>query len=538
MLSSNKKHFFILFGLFLSWLLSYLFLWPVGDFACIDSIFYAYPIQSLLEEGRFLLPHLTSANVFVQVSLGYFFCKLTGSFSFDVLRVITVVTAFLGSWAFYLLVRPYVRTNRLLLISLALVIFHPLYFFLSFTFMTDVYFCVGSLWSIWALNKYLEKEKKVFFLWFLIIASINFMNRQVGLFLFPAAFLLFLWEKKYQPLPLVLLLLFPIGLYFLSEQLIKPSLGVAEYYHNTTAILKDKFLSPEWQDIRSFGKRSMASVLYLGFFLIPFAVLVAPKVWKDLSVKKKLIFLAVALGGTWLGTFGEVFNPDRGNMFFNLGIGPQLMKDIFIEKQFSDTLYLGAWFEYPAIFLALLSAGTLFLFFWKKRRQPFWKKPLVAYLLIFNAILIPFSFLFHSFFDRYLLFPIISLMLLFWVAFDGENSGIGKNPALILTLILSIGFSLLATKDYFSWRKAQTKAFTYLSEQKIPIRQIDAGYEINIQYNARLDYETLPGKSWWFVDEDDYCLSFGPIQGYEVIHREPYFRVLTLETQDIYILKK
>ncbi len=534
----KKQNLFYFSGIITIWFLSYLWIYPIGDFSTIDSWFYAYPIRSLLEEGSFRLPHLTSANAFIQISLGWTISKLFGQFSFDYLRLITFFIAASGSFCFFLMIKDYCSSRKLRIAALLLFIFQPLYFLLSFTFMTDVYFCALGLWACWSFQQFLKKEKTSFGLLFILFASLCFMNRQTGLFFFPAALLTLIFEKKMKPLYWFPLILIPIGLYLFTEALIKPSLGVSEYYYNTTAILKDKLLSPTSQDLKSIVKRIMATIFYLGFWSIPLAVLIFKRVFSDLSIRQIFLSIILLLTGTYLGTFGQVFSPDRGNMFYNFGLGPQLLKDIFIEKQFSDTLHLGLWFEYPAIFLGLLSFLSLSLYFWKKWKLQKLKNPFINFIFIFNLILIPFSFLFHSFFDRYLLFSILSLLILFFMAFQEEYNATSHNLVHLMVFILCFGFSLLATKDYFSWQKAKSQAFTFLDEKNIPIQQIDAGYEINGWLNAYLSFESKAGKAWWFVEDDDYCLSFGPIEGYSIINHTSYFRFLTLKKEKIFILKK
>ncbi len=538
MLTSTQKQLLFILGLFFAWLLSYLFLWPVGDFTCIDSWYYAFPVKSLIYEGRFLLPGLTGPNIFFQVSMGYCLSMALGDFSFDYLRILTALTAFSGSLCFYLLIRPHLSSQKWLAIALLLFIFQPLYFFLSFTFMSDVYFCVLALWASWALKVYFDRSQITYFWIFILFASLSFLNRQIGLLLFPVALVVFGIKKRKKIALQIVLLMVPIFLFWAVEKVFKPGLEMTSYYFNPTPIILDKVLSPEWKDLRSFVKRSLATLLYLGFFLIPLSVLVIRQSLRGLSKIKRGILLVLLLLGTYLGALGNVFSPDRGNVFYNLGLGPQLLKDIFIKKQFSDTIYLGGGFEYPAIFLGLLSSFSLFLFFQKKWKEGKMNSPYILFLLLFNLVILPLSFLFHVFFDRYLLFSLISLMIAFWVTYDVQHLSWQNKPFFILSVILWSGFSLLATKDYFNWQKAKTRAYAYLTDQNVTIHQTDAGFEINGWENAGPDYQKKEGKSWWFVEEDEYCLSFGPIEGYKVIHSEPYFRSLALKKQDMLVLKK
>jgi len=91
-----------------------------------------------------------------------------------------------------------------------------------------------------------------------------------------------------------------------------------------------------------------------------------------------------------------------------------------------------------------------------------------------------------------------------------------------LVVFLYSVFTVGATHDYLSWNRTRWKASDYLmSEACISHRYIDGGFEFNGWYGYDSKYKKSDGKSWWWVDKDDYVISFGPIIGYDEIKRYP-----------------
>jgi len=106
-------------------------------------------------------------------------------------------------------------------------------------------------------------------------------------------------------------------------------------------------------------------------------------------------------------------------------------------------------------------------------------------------------------------------------------------------LIISGTFSLAATHDYLSWNRARWKALNHLVHEKhISPRSIDGGFEFNGWHNYDPQYRYQAGKSWWWVHQDDYIISFGPITGYQKVETYHYSRWLPGGKGKIFILHK
>jgi hypothetical protein len=108
--------------------------------------------------------------------------------------------------------------------------------------------------------------------------------------------------------------------------------------------------------------------------------------------------------------------------------------------------------------------------------------------------------------------------------------------ASILISILAF-FSTSATHDYLSWNRARWDALDYLVEQKeTPPDRIDGGFEFN-GWHFDPGSEVKPKRRWWVYD-DTYMVTFGPVRGYETIKRFPYDRWLSMDEGSILILKR
>ena len=125
---------------------------------------------------------------------------------------------------------------------------------------------------------------------------------------------------------------------------------------------------------------------------------------------------------------------------------------------------------------------------------------IIGYLLLVS---VPFFF-----FDRYMLyfFPLMIIVLL-------PENGQLVNPKKSLKIISGavtfafMAYSIIGTHDYFAMQRTRWDALHYLvDEQKISPHKIDGGYEFNGWYIGKR-YPEQPGKSWWYVDGDDYIIS-------------------------------
>jgi hypothetical protein len=116
-----------------------------------------------------------------------------------------------------------------------------------------------------------------------------------------------------------------------------------------------------------------------------------------------------------------------------------------------------------------------------------------------------------------------------------------KLPAITLysIMILAVSiFSVFGTHDYLAWNRARWQALNYLTEDlKISPHKIDGGYEFNGWYIGKY-FPSGRGKSWWFVDDDEYIVMFGSRAGYTILKQFPYQDYLHHKTRYISLLHR
>lgn len=91
--------------------------------------------------------------------------------------------------------------------------------------------------------------------------------------------------------------------------------------------------------------------------------------------------------------------------------------------------------------------------------------------------------------------------------------------------------------DFFEWQRARWVALEYLTGAlRIPPDRIDGGFEFNglhtdkhpipYQEYAFTDeiIEPRTDRSWWWVGDPEYMVTFGRVPGYRVIGTFPYER--------------
>jgi hypothetical protein len=128
---------------------------PLQNAPFVDDWVYAWSVEHLLRTGdlRFL-DWAVSQNI-AQVLWGALFCAPFG-FSFTALRLSTWVLSLFGLLGLHALLRELGGSRSDRLVGVALVAFYPVYFILSFSFMTDVPFVAMMIWCFAALARALE----------------------------------------------------------------------------------------------------------------------------------------------------------------------------------------------------------------------------------------------------------------------------------------------------------------------------------------------------------------------------------------------
>jgi hypothetical protein len=116
---------------------------PWKNVPVMDDWVYAWSVEHFLASGQLRVSDYSSVYPIAQVLWGSLFAALAG-FSFGALRLSTVLLAVGGCYAIYLTLRELGVDALASLIAALTVALSPVYFALSFTFMTDVPFVAVS----------------------------------------------------------------------------------------------------------------------------------------------------------------------------------------------------------------------------------------------------------------------------------------------------------------------------------------------------------------------------------------------------------
>src|SRR5437867_3616612 len=128
----------------LLWCVAVMLVKPIGDFPLNDDWAWGMTVKRLVEGGGYRPTGWAGMTLITQVLWGALFCIPRG-FSFNALRISTLVLSLIGVLAMYSLVRR-LKGSRFLALCCALTLAcNPIYFALSNTFMTDVPFTTMAM---------------------------------------------------------------------------------------------------------------------------------------------------------------------------------------------------------------------------------------------------------------------------------------------------------------------------------------------------------------------------------------------------------
>jgi hypothetical protein len=533
----NQSKYILIISLI--WIVSAFVVNPIGGFPLNDDWAYSKNVYNLSELGVFKLSHWPAMTLVAQTLWGVVICKIFG-FSFTVLRLSVLVLGWLGVVMFYILVRKMSSNNKLAFFLCMVLMLNPLYFSLAYTFMTDVPFIVVLFFSIYFFTRYLDEFKTRFILLSALFALTATLIRQLGIWIFItclATYILTVRSKIRHLLLLLTMAIIPIFVltiysYFLKLQHIQP-----DSYKTFSGL----FESIESGIQYSLSYRLGVILFFLGFFLLPVLIYLLPSFWIIIKPKIRWVSIVVSIILVFLIVSDEtmIF---RGNVLYNIGIGPVVLKDISwginvhptISNEFVTIIYIAG--KAGSILLIFtLICSILNLNFLKKDSKTLDKIKIQSIFFILGYMV--FLFLDKYFIDRYLLL----LVPFFLFIIIPDNIQIKTlSSILAVVFLLFIGFfSVTATHDYLAWNKARWEGLNNLLKNGVSPHAIDGGFEFNAWYETgKKNKVEFTGKSWWFVDDDKYLVAFGDYECYDKIKTYKFKRYLTNRNDSIYILER
>ncbi len=486
---------------------------PAGDFPLNDDWAYGLNTRALAVENRLFFSEWPAMTLIAHTLWGALFCKFFG-FSFTALRFSTLLTGLIGLAGFYRLLTWATLPRQMVWFLSLLLVFNPFWFVLANSYMTDVPFLAVLLWSVYFFLKMLEKPAVTVLLCATFFAIWACFIRQLGLIVPGIFMLLFLYYQPFTRKNLLFAML-PVALCFSGVELFtawQKSTGqlppaYTGLHHLWTAFANN----PEALNIAA--TRIGIALMTMGLFLLP----VFPRYHFKNPFKNRLAWLLLPLGGCCIWIAWSDF--PNGNVFYNLGLGPKLLKDAYWGEhtgpKLSEAGFLVVkWVATIGACILLLAAGEKSAV---SKRQALLRHFSIGVVLAYLGFVCANSLLI----DRYL-FPFTPFLLLLY----GTACKRFTKPGWLLLGLLCL-FSVTATHDYLAWNRARWAAAAQLATQDIPPAQIDGGFEFNGWYATGPVSQKVPGlKSWWFVRDDEWVISFGPVYGYDPAFTTPFRRWL------------
>src|SRR5690349_10815901 len=134
-----RQHLVCLAAIAAAWVGLLLIIPPQHEYPIIDDWIYARSVQHQVATGAFEMPGQSQASLVGLTLWGTLWVRLFG-FSFTILTYSTLVLALVALYAFYAIAREVGVPPAGALLGTGLLALNPIFFHLSYSFMTDVPF--------------------------------------------------------------------------------------------------------------------------------------------------------------------------------------------------------------------------------------------------------------------------------------------------------------------------------------------------------------------------------------------------------------
>ncbi|MBN1994487.1 MAG: glycosyltransferase family 39 protein [Anaerolineae bacterium] len=532
------------------WILAVIIVNPYGHFPLNDDWSYGQTVKRLVEEGSFRPTGWTTMPLLTHTLWGALFC-LPDGFSFTALRFSTLWLALTGILGTYLLLKQ-VGDSRYLAVTGALVMAaNPIYFALSHTFMTDVPFATFTVFATLFLIRRLQVESNFYLVLGTLFASGAILCRQLGLVV-PIAFaFVFLLKHGFSRSTLMRAaapLLAGWSALWGFEYWLKTSVGLPSLYNFKIERLLEKLLGNPGTLLLAVSGNLLKILIYLGLFLLPLVLLLFCMPGWFRFIRSRVLFIILAITASLVVCEAKQPMPLARNVLTSGGIGPVTLRDVYI-LELPHAPILPAAFWWAITVLGIVGGGMIVVYIFSVTAALFGSSDglksnndrfLLTFLL--SACLIYcLPIVISGFFDRYLLplAPLLAAVLAISMrTLQSRPQPIWTTLALLL-ICLYASFSIAATHDYLAWNRTRWVALqTLMTNDHLPPAEIDGGFEFNGWYLYYADYVPDPSKSWWWVHNDRYLVTMGPVAGYELVRQYSFQRWLPPEPGYIFILRR
>jgi hypothetical protein len=523
---------------------------PRGEFMVNDDWSFLRALERLMHEGRLgstgwgpkeadggpsLIVHLLWGRLFTSV-FGY---------SLTVLRASVLVIGIAGSAALLVLLRATGLSRSAAVCGTLALTGNPLFLSQCFSYMSDVTFASLMIFALAWLH-YAATRRAVWPLAIGLLFSLaGILARQIGVVV-PIAFLCAVcvaprsaWLGRMRAFLLVVgLVVVP----WLTYEFALSYLGSTPL--TAHPVVRNIFMNPAEKGLMDYAVFSVASVgvliAYVGFFTSPVLVLRWDELWDFRAYRwfvagmaTAVAVLEVALLSGWV----DIPVSFHRNVVFDFGVGPVLLKDVYFlgimrGPTLPQTVYI------LIVGWAVLSAGGLLLTGTRWIRSTLFDRSpdrvdnpngFIANLAGIAACGYAAIVVLTTFHDRYLM-PLCILVLVWLVAgraSDRTRSLPWSRLAAGYALVTAVGlFSIWGVHDFMSMKRSLARAHDFVvKDLAIPPCSGDGGFEFNGYHCYEKGFSPIPGLSWWWVKQEAFLITLGPLPGYEVSRTFPFSRM-------------
>ncbi len=553
------------------WVLMLALVPPRANFPLNDDWIYAKIVQHLVETGEYQSNPYADPTFILQAYWGAAFVKVFG-FSFDTLRLSTLVLGLAGVWAACWCAIEAGLSRAWAFLCGAVLLANPMYMSVSYAFMTDVPVLALSALAIAAFVRAL-RTGLLRWIWYAnAIAVAAFFIRQFAM-LVPIAFALAVLVR-------------PANTFRARPVRALAALGVP--WIAAAVLLRVLPIGGEglgaglwnWDDLgRTVPERATAmatfcaaALLYLTLFCAPILALARDSAEKRFPRKFAWRHLAaIAIAGVigWLLIDAPYQRPPWiGNVLYDFGVGPLLLPWLQRDGLPDTPLRLGSAWTLINIVLALGAAcvlvrvATILVGAVRDRANPANASLGIDLFLAFSASALIVVLILPAVanrFDRYFLGALVPAAVL---TARAVTRGARFEPgrfAFVLPGVFYL-FGVFCLQDYLSWNGARWKAAeTLRAKYNAPLESINGGYEFNgwfhsdhfAQESRDTGKKAFGPKGWWTRGDEYRIVGAGksggitpgavvrqPLAGeYTVLETQPYFTWLGFQRREILLLR-
>ena len=502
---------------------------PFANLPFHDDWTYAWSVEHLLKTGELQILDWSVHYPFAQILWGALFCLPYG-FSFSALRVSTVVLAWLGALALYGTLRELGHTRNASLIATVVLVANPVFFVLSFSFMTDVPFLSFANIAFFFIAQGLSRRSPLEIYAGCIFAAGALFIRQIAVAIPASLLLYFLFTPSHRSWRYLLPTSGICLLFFLAPILTAQVFGMTSQSKSLTTWVIDFWLHHYNQAVPGV----LRILMHGGLALLPLSMPIVASVYRRRLFWGAVIALFILTGCSILFG-GEIPNPQDGMWQLNtLGRERRLLQGTPTPD------FLPSWLNPPLFMLSLFSSAVMIV----KVVDVICAgigKPLglfVWYASIQFALIMVLWFFGPWGSDRYsvvLLPPLIVIL---------ANSRLRSKIALASIGVL-FALSMLVTWNESQTSRAIAEALAWLRGKDIPFASIDAGYVFNgwnlYAHPENLSPGAVPERNVPLVTSKEnkpYVIAASPIAGYRVIREYSWAIPLTSFEPKVYVLEK